>query len=233
MKLFVVLFLFEALATLHMGQSLPTGRITHDGLIIDPAFEVFGILGSPDFIPAHQNLLRKEGIPFANKYRSLVKRAFSDKRKEFAGKAKKAKVFVKALPKSTKHALKAVAKAGGKRAVTSIMNKRNKNKRKFKREATNETNQDRTRSLVKRDLLGKIKDFGKKVKKAAKKAKHAVKNLAKDKVEKLMKKKFKGKKRNRRSPDDTTDYLGPPPRGLQVVRQVIRQGQENQERKMN
>jgi len=130
---------------------------------------------------------------------------------------------VKALPKSAKDAAKAAGKAGAKRAVKKVKDKRSKGKKR-----------------VKRGFFDKVKDFAKKAKKSAKNTKDAVKTVAKvtkdavkDRVKKLMKKKFKGGKRNKRSSDaataTTTDILGsPPPTGLQVVRQVIRQGQENQ-----
>ena len=171
----------------------------------------------------HENLLRKQLIGSS---RSLVKRGFFNKVKDFGKKAKKTKDFVKTLPKSAKDAAKAAGKAGAKRAVKKIKDKRSKGKKR-----------------VKRGFFDKVKDFAKKAKKSAKNTKDAVKTVAKktkdavkDGVKKLIKKKFKGGKRDKRSSDaataTTTDILGsPPPTGLQVVRQVIRQGQENQGRK--
>ena len=183
----------------------------------------------------HENLLRKQLIGSS---RSLVKRGFFDKVKDFGKKAKKTKDFVKTLPKSAKDAAKAAGKAGAKRAVKKMKDKRRTGNKRVNRRATTEN-----RSLVKRGFFDKAKDFAKKAKKAAKKTKNAAKTAAKKTkdamkagVKKLIKKKFKGGKRDKRSSDaataTTTDILGsPPPTGLQVVRQVIRQGQDNQGRK--
>jgi len=210
MKLLLVLFLFEALVSFHGGQSFPTElgssgpNETGSSSLISIHRKVLG---------HHEKLLRKLLGS------SSVKRGFFEKVKDFGKKAKKTKDSVKALPKSAKDA----AKAGAKRAGKKVKDKRSKGKKR-----------------VKRGFFDKVKDFAKKAKKSAKNTKDAVKTVAKvtkdavkDRVKKLMKKKFKGGKRNKRSSDaataTTTDILGsPPPTGLQVVRQVIRQGQENQ-----
>jgi len=217
MKLLLVLFLLGALVSFHGGQSLPTELGSSGSRSLTRVHR--------DLLGLHENLLRKQlvGSSKTAENRSLVKRGLFDKKVKAP---KKTKDFVKALPKSAKDAVKAAGKTGAKRAVKKVKDKRSKGKKR-----------------VKRGFFDKVKDFAKKAKKSAKNTKDAVKTVAKvtkdavkDRVKKLMKKKFKGGKRNKRSSDaataTTTDILGsPPPTGLQVVRQVIRQGQENQGRK--
>merc|ERR1712027_158380 len=90
------------------------------------------------------------------------------------------------------------------------------------------------RSLVKRGFFDKVKDLAKKTKKAAKRLPPGLKNWAKKKAKDAVKSqvnKLKEKKklqgRVRRSTADSRGFS--PSSGVQVVRHVIRQGQDNQE----
>merc|ERR1712117_817534 len=156
--------------------------------------------------------------------RSLVKRGFFDKVKDLANKAKvaakKTKDAAKKLAKKAKDAVKDKA--------DKLIKKTIKDKKREKRSLVTTG----YRSLVKRGFFDKVKDLAQKTKKAAKNLPPALKNWAKKKakdavksqVNKLKKKKLKG--RGRRS---TADSRGSSPSsGVQVVRHVIRQGQDNQ-----
>merc|ERR1711948_161323 len=157
--------------------------------------------------------------------RSLVKRGFFDKVKDLANKAKVA-------AKKTKDAAKKLAKKA-KDAVKDNVDKLIKKTIKEKKRENRSLVSTGYRSLVKRGFFDKVKDLAKKTKKAAKKLPPALKNWAKKKAKDAVKSqvnKLKTKKelkgRGRRS---TTDSRGSSPSsGVQVVRHVIRQGQDNQ-----
>merc|ERR1712117_913449 len=158
--------------------------------------------------------------------RSLVKRGFFDKVKDLANKAKKAakkaKDAAKNLAKKAKDAAKKTKDAAKKLAkkakdavkdtVDKLIKKTIKDKKREKRSLVTTG----YRSLVKRGFFDKVKDLAKK-----KKAKDAVKSQ----VNKLKeKKKLQG--RGRQSTADSRGFS--PSSGVQVVRHVIRQGQDNQ-----
>merc|ERR1711884_687972 len=156
--------------------------------------------------------------------RSLVKRGFFDKVKDLAKKAKVA-------AKKTKDAAKKLAKKAKdavKDKVDKLIKKTIKDKKREKRSLVTTG----YRSLVKRGFFDKVKDLAQKTKKAAKRLPPALKNWAKKKakdavksqVNKLKKKKLQG--RGRRSTADSRGFS--PSSGVQVVRRVIRQGQDNQ-----
>ena len=159
--------------------------------------------------------------------RSLVKRGFFDKVKDLANKAKVA-------AKKTKDAAKKLAKKA-KDAVKDNVDKLIKKTIKEKKRENRSLVTTGYRSLVKRGFFDKVKDLAKKTKKAAKKLPPALKNWAKKKAKDAVKSqvnKLKTKKelkgRGRRS---TADSRGSSPSsGVQVVRHVIRQGQDNQVR---
>merc|ERR1712115_319146 len=141
--------------------------------------------------------------------RSLVKRGFFDKVKDLANKAKKAAKKDK-VGKLIKKTIKEEKKRDKRSLVTTGY-----------------------RSLVKRGFFDKVKDLAKKTKKAAKRLPPALKNWAKKKAKDAVKSqvnKLKEKKklqgRGRRSTADSRGFS--PSSGVQVVRHVIRQGQDNQ-----
>merc|ERR1712117_432495 len=156
--------------------------------------------------------------------RSLVKRGFFDKVKDLVKKAKVA-------AKKTKDAAKKLAKKA-KDAVKDKVDKLIKKTIKDKKRERRSLVTTGYRSLVKRGFFDKVKDLAKKTKKAAKRLPPALKNWAKKKakdavksqVNKLKKKKLKG--RGRRSTADSRGFS--PSSEVQVVRHVIRQGQDNQ-----
>ena len=159
--------------------------------------------------------------------RSLVKRGFFDKVKDLAKKAKVA-------AKKTKDAAKKLAKKAKdavKDKVDKLIKKTIKDKKREKRSLVTTG----YRSLVKRGFFDKVKDLAQKTKKAAKNLPPALKNWAKKKAKDAVKSqvnKLKEKKklqgRGRRSTADSRGFS--PSSEVQVVRHVIRQGQDNQVR---
>merc|ERR1712117_206300 len=158
--------------------------------------------------------------------RSLVKRGFFDKVKDLANKAKKAAKKAKDAAKN----LATKAKDAVKDKVGKLIKKTIKEEKKRDKRSLVTTGY---RSLVKRGFFDKVKDLAQKTKKAAKNLPPALKNWAKKKAKDAVKSqvnKLKEKKklqgRGRRSTADSRGFS--PSSEVQVVRHVIRQGQDNQ-----
>merc|ERR1712115_229376 len=229
MKLLVVLFLFGALANLHTVRSLPRRPIIKkNDLNVEGRTAGSQILCSEN-CEAYRDFLttrHADGLPMATESRGLVKRGFFDKVKDLANKAKKAAKKAKDAAKN----LATKAKDAVKDKVGKLIKKTIKEEKKRDKRSLVTTGY---RSLVKRGFFDKVKDLAKKTKKAAKRLPPALKNWAKKKAKDAVKsqvnrlkekKKLQG--RGRRSTADSRGFS--PSSGVQVVRHVIRQGQDNQ-----